>query len=85
MLNVDVRKGGRGLVKCGHLRTEGSGYEKGSFFADVLYGRPLRPEGRGFESRSVHVLYFRKEFLHKTIFTLFILSRASDNSTSLNI
>src|SRR6218665_922159 len=29
---------GRGLVKCGHLRT--AGYEKGSFFADVLYGRP---------------------------------------------
>src|SRR6218665_1882878 len=30
--------------------------------------------------------YFRKEFLDKTIFyTLFVLSRASDNTTSLNI
>ena len=30
-----------GLVKCEHLRTGGMGYEKGSFFAGVLYGRPL--------------------------------------------
>src|SRR6218665_1532371 len=30
--------------------------------------------------------YFRKEFLDNTIFfTLFVLSRASDNTTSLNI
>src|SRR6218665_1688762 len=33
---------GRGLIKCGHRRTWGEGEEKGSFFADVLYGRPLR-------------------------------------------
>src|SRR6218665_3437219 len=39
MLNVNVRKGG--LVKCEHLRTGGMGDEKGSFFAGVLYGRPL--------------------------------------------
>src|SRR6218665_3100153 len=29
--------------------------------------------------------HFRKEFLNKTIFTLFILSHTSDNTTSLNI
>src|SRR6218665_2057035 len=40
MLNADVRKGGGGLVKCGHLRTGEKG-RKGVIFADVLYGRPL--------------------------------------------
>ena len=42
MLNADVRKGGEGGV--GQMRTPaegGRGYEKGSFFADVLYGQPL--------------------------------------------
>ena len=29
--------------------------------------------------------YFRKEFLYDTVFTLFVLSRASDNTTSQNI
>src|SRR6218665_2572641 len=29
--------------------------------------------------------YFKKEFLNKTFFTLFILSHTSDNTTSLNI
>src|SRR6218665_3328816 len=41
MLNADVR-GGEGVV--GQMRTpadRGRGYEKGSFFADVLYGRPF--------------------------------------------
>ena len=34
MLNADVRKGGRGLIKCRQ------GVGKG-FFADILYERPL--------------------------------------------
>ena len=36
MLNADVRKGEGQLVKC----RQGRGYEKGSFFADVIYRRP---------------------------------------------
>ena len=47
MLNADVRKGGRGLVKCGHLRTGGWGYVKGSFLRmsgvlDLFWG--LKPK-----------------------------------------
>ena len=40
MLNADIRKGERGLVKCGHLRT-GEGLKR-VIFADVLFGRPLK-------------------------------------------
>ena len=44
MLNADVHKGGeRGLVKCGQ---GGGGYEKGSFYVDILYGRPLSPANK---------------------------------------
>ena len=32
---------GEGYVKCGQMRTGGGGSQKGSFCADVLYGRPL--------------------------------------------
>jgi len=41
MLNADIRNGGEGLVKCGHLLTE-AGDTKRVIFADVLYGRPLK-------------------------------------------
>ena len=38
---ADVR-GGRGVIKSGHLRTRGGGgVEKSGNFADVLYGCPL--------------------------------------------
>ena len=37
-------KCGRPQRGFGQMRTGGMGYEKGSFFADVLYGRPLRLE-----------------------------------------
>src|SRR6218665_424496 len=40
---------------------------------------PIRP----FLRKKNH--YFKKEFLNETIFLLFILSHASDNTTSLNI
>ena len=38
MLNADVRKGGRGLVKFGHPRTGGrEGYEKGIIFLQTSF------------------------------------------------
>ena len=39
MLNADVRKGGVGQMRTPADR--GEGVRNGSFFADVLYGRPL--------------------------------------------
>src|SRR6218665_490309 len=48
-------------------------------FALVLVVIPLLP----FPHKNNH--YFRKEFLYGTFFTLFVLLRASDNTTSQNI
>src|SRR6218665_3127855 len=41
MLNADVRKGGGGWSNANTCGQGGGGYENRSFFADVLYGRPL--------------------------------------------
>ena len=41
MLNADVCKGEWWVGQIRTLADRGRGYEKGSFFADVLYGQPL--------------------------------------------
>src|SRR6218665_2010557 len=53
-------------------------------FSDFTFLYPTKCRIRPFLHKKNH--YFRKEFLDKTnFFTLFVLSRASDNTTSLNI
>src|SRR6218665_3260181 len=39
--NADVRKGGRGLIKCGHLRTEGGEVGKGVFLWTFFMDDPI--------------------------------------------
>ena len=59
MLNADIRNGGGGLVKCGHLRT--GGYENGSFlrtsFMDDPQGRRCIHKG---ERWIYHLIYFSR-------------------------
>src|SRR6218665_117912 len=39
--NADVRKGGRGLIKCGHLRTGGGEVGKGVFLWTFFMDDPI--------------------------------------------
>src|SRR6218665_3777311 len=41
MLNADVRRGGGGLVKCGHLRTGGGGMKRDHFLRTSFMNDPL--------------------------------------------
>ena len=41
MLNSDVRKGGGGLIKCGHLQMGGGGMKRGHFCGRPLWTIPV--------------------------------------------
>ena len=55
MLKADVRKGGRGVDQ---MRTSvDGGVGKGVFFADVLYGRPLRLRARAAKTLAAKSIF----------------------------